>query len=101
MDSKQPARALCYPCPKGHVVMLQLPALPVEVGLLLSLLVQEAIVFECLQLNTEKGSLVFGTSKSQIKLLRDKMQAGKGMSPAISIVQYHHHPWGCFRKSSL
>lgn len=59
MDSKQPARALCYACPKGHVVMFQLPTVPVEVGLLLSVLVQKAIIFECLQLNTQKSSLIF------------------------------------------
>lgn len=58
MDSKQPARALCYACPKRHVVIFQLPAVPVEVGLLLSLLVQKTIVFECLQLNTHKNSLI-------------------------------------------
>lgn len=71
--------------------MLQLPAIAVEVGLLLSLLIQKAIVFECLQLNTQKSSL--NTSKNQIKLVRHKVQAEKEMSLAISFVQYHQPPW--------
>lgn len=59
MDSKQPSWALCYACPKRHVVMFQLPTVPVEVSLLLSILIQKAIVFECLELNTQKSSLMF------------------------------------------
>lgn len=79
MDSKQPARALGNACPKGHVVMLQLPTVPVEVGLLLSLLVQEAIVFECLQLNTQKSSLVSGYLQKPDKAAKtQKCRLGKG-----------------------
>lgn len=84
MDSKQPAWALCYACPKRHVVMLQLPTIPVEVGLLLPLLVQKAVVFECLQPNTQKSSLIFEYLQKPEKAAKTpKMQAGKEMSPAL------------------
>lgn len=99
MDSKEPAWTLCYACPKRHVVMLQLPTVPVEVGFLLSLLVQKAVIFECLQSNTQKSSLIFEYLQKPEKAAKTQNAGCK--RDVSSMVQNHQPLWCCFRESSL